>query len=351
MKIETLQNLLNEDELFLICDIVSRKYLTDFHSSDGFLLIDKNSSVFLVDARYFEDAQKKVKYCECVLFNSFDDVRKQIGGNIKNIIFGKNCVTLAQFEKFKKLFEGKNVISDERLDKILEDMRSRKNSDEINCLKKAQKITEDAFIDTIKFIRSGMSELEIAAFLEYRMRIHGSQGISFDTIVVSGKSGSVPHGVPTYKKVENGDFVTMDFGATFNSYHSDMTRTVVVGKASERQKDIYNIVLEAQNEAIKTIKSGMICSKVDNTARDVIKKAGFGDYFCHSTGHGVGLKIHEYPSVSQKSNSVLKTGNVITIEPGIYIPNEFGVRIEDFGVVTEDGFDNFTSAPKNLIEL
>ena len=350
MKISKLQSILKDGEAFFVSGEVSRKYLTNYSSSDGYLLIKMDSSCFFVDARYFEDAQKKITNCNVELFEGFECIKHHMYG-VKNIIVESDCVTLRQFEKYKEIFSPVSVSFGNKLDGELEKMRAIKSKDEIASLKTAQRIAEIAFDETLHFIKAGVSENAVAAFIEYSMRKNGSEKQSFDTIVRSGKGGSVPHGVPSEKKIETGDFVTMDFGAVFNGYHSDMTRTVVVGKASQKQKNAYNAVLEAQTEAIKTIKAGIICSDVDKAARDLLEKKGFGKYFCHSTGHGVGLEIHETPPVSQKSGYILKSGNVITVEPGVYIPGEFGVRIEDFGLVSESGFDNFTKADKNLIEI
>lgn len=350
MRISKLQALLKDDEAFFISGEVSRKYLTSFSSSDGYLLIKKDSSHFFIDSRYFEDAQKKVENSEVELFDGFEGIKRHLNG-VKNIIVESRYVTLRQFEKFKEIFAPIELSFGVELDNELERMRAVKDSDEITSLKTAQRIAETAFYETLRFIKAGLSENAVAAFIEYSMRKNGSERQSFDTIVLSGKSGSVPHGVPSEKIIETGDFVTMDFGAVFGGYHSDMTRTVVIGKASERQKNIYHAVLQAQEKSIKSIKSSAKCSDIDNVARDHLHSKGFGEYFTHSLGHGVGLEIHESPSLSPKSESVLECGNVITVEPGVYIPGEVGVRIEDFGVVTESGFENFTKADKKLIEI
>ena len=193
-----------------------------------------------------------------------------------------------------------------------------------------------------------MTEKEVALALDFHMLRNGAEKVSFDTIVVSGKKTSQPHGVPTDKKIEFGDFVTMDFGAVVNGYHSDMTRTVAIGEASDMMAEIYGIVLEAQQAAIEKAAAGVAAKDVDFAARNVIEEAGYGKYFGHSTGHGVGVEIHEEPTVSPKSDYTLREGNIITAEPGIYIPEKFGVRIEDMLLITEDGCENLTSTPKEL---
>ncbi len=183
------------------------------------------------------------------------------------------------------------------------------------------------------------------------MLSHGADGLSFETIAISGKNTSKPHGVPSDKKIEKGVFVTMDFGAVVEGYHSDMTRTVAVGFVSEEQRTVYNTVLEAQAKAQLAARSGELCKNVDRAAREVIEDAGYGEYFNHSTGHGVGVEIHEFPNLSPVCEKTLKAGNVVTDEPGIYIPEKFGVRIEDMLLITESGCENLTRAPKELIIL
>ena len=180
---------------------------------------------------------------------------------------------------------------------------------------------------------------------------NGAQAVSFETIAVSGKNSSMPHGVPSDKKIEKGDFITMDFGAVVDGYHSDMTRTVAVGSVSSKQAEVYETVLRAQNNCLEMLKAGVSCKNADASARDVIKNAGYGEFFGHGTGHGVGIEIHESPNLSPYSKATLETGNVVTVEPGIYIPDEFGVRIEDMVLITEDGFVNLTSCEKELIIL
>ena len=196
-----------------------------------------------------------------------------------------------------------------------------------------------------------MSERELSARLEFYMKRKGAEAVSFDLITITGKKTSLPHGVPSGDRVEEGDFFTCDFGAVYEGYHSDTTRTVAVGYATDEMRGIYEIVLRAQLAALEKIKPGTKCSEVDKTARDIITEAGYGKYFGHSTGHGVGLDIHELPFVSSKSDTLLLNGMVITDEPGIYLPGKFGVRIEDMLCVTENGYHNFVNLPKELIIL
>ena len=203
----------------------------------------------------------------------------------------------------------------------------------------------------MKFIKVGVTEKEIALELDFYMLSHGAEAVSFETIAVSGKNSSMPHGVPTDKKIENGDFITMDFGAVYNGYHSDMTRTVIVGEPTEKQKEVYETVLKAQTEALAVLKAGVSGVDADKAARDIIDAKGYKENFGHGTGHGVGIEIHESPNLSPYSKAILETGNIVTVEPGIYIPDEFGVRIEDMALITEDGYINLTSCEKELIIL
>lgn len=352
MKTEKLSSVLRVGDCFLIADEVNRLYLTSFHSSDGFLCVTNKNACFFADSRYFEDAQREITEVEVRLYDSFDRVTEYMKENgIKNVFISKERTAIAEFERYKMLLKDCSVIPDAGIDKILNEMRAVKDKDEKSKIIKAQRIAEKAFSEVLGFIKVGVSESEIAAFLEYSMRRHAGQGTSFETIALCGKSTSVPHGVPGERKIENGDFITMDFGAVYKGYRSDMTRTVAVGKISEEKKKVYETVLRAQESAIAVIKDGLSCAEGDRAAREVIEKAGYGKYFGHSTGHGVGVEIHEKPNLSPRSDMTLKSGNVVTVEPGIYIPGEFGVRIEDFGMVTKDGFENFTKAPKELIVL
>ena len=232
--------------------------------------------------------------------------------------------------------------------------REVKTEDEIAKLARAEQIGDEAFTEIVKFIhenwKDGLTEQRVALQLEYEMRLRGAEGTSFDTIAASGSNSSLPHAMPQPKLLTEGDFLTMDFGCMYQGYCSDMTRTIHIGEVVEsEQKKVYDTVLQAQLAALSVVKPGMVCSDVDKCARDIIADAGYGDYFGHGLGHSVGLFIHEEPRFSMKCDAVLKPGVVITVEPGIYLPGRFGVRIEDMIVVTEDGYQNLASSPKELI--
>lgn len=230
-------------------------------------------------------------------------------------------------------------------------LRRIKSEEELTYLARAEEIGDIAFEKILKIIKPGMTELEVAAELEYLMKKEGAETTSFSTIIASGLNSSMPHAIPGNKKLEVGDFVTMDFGCKVEGYCSDMTRTIVLGKASEKQKEIYNVVLKAQLASLEAIKAGVTGQSVDKVARDIITEAGYGDCFGHGLGHSVGLFIHEGPRLSVADETVLQAGMTETVEPGIYVPGFGGVRIEDMVVVTEDGYRNLAHSPKELIEI
>lgn len=331
----------------LIVSPESRRYFTGFNASDGFLFITKSGSVFLTDSRYIEAAKNKIICCEVEeQKGKLMDYAKRF--SCKVLAVEADRLTVTQLKNLRKALHGIKLTT-VSTDKIIDSFRAVKNEAEIENICKAQRIAEAAFDHILGFIKVGVTEKEVALELDHYMLSHGADGLSFETIAISGANTSKPHGVPTDKKIEHGDFVTMDYGAVVNGYHSDMTRTVAVGAASDEQKKIYKIVFEAQLAVLRVLKNGVKCSDADKAARDVITEAGYGEYFRHSTGHGVGIEIHEKPFVSPKSTAMLRSGNVVTDEPGIYIPGKFGVRIEDMALITENGCKNLTKAPKELI--
>lgn len=331
----------------LIVSPENRRYFTGFDASDGFLFITKSGSVFLTDSRYIEAAKDKIICCEVEeQKGKLMDYAKRF--NCKVLAVEADRLTVTQLKNLRKALHGIKLTT-VGTDKIIDSFRAVKNEAEIENICKAQRIAEAAFDHILGFIKVGVTEKEVALELDHYMLSHGADSLSFETIAISGANTSKPHGVPTDKKIEHGDFVTMDYGAVVNGYHSDMTRTVAVGAASDEQKKIYKIVFEAQLAVLRVLKNGVKCSDADKAARDVITEAGYGEYFRHSAGHGVGIEIHEKPFISPKSTATLRSGNVVTDEPGIYIPGKFGVRIEDMALITENGCKNLTKAPKALI--
>lgn len=352
-RIEFLQSNLKEGEAALISSDADRLYYTGFHSSAGYVAVTRERAVFFIDFRYFEKAKQTVDSCEVILLKNFS---QQLGEffssqRIKTVYLETDTVSLSAFSSLKKRLTDYDFSSDDKLQSLIRKQRSIKSDEEISLIKKAQKMTDETFSYIIEYISAGRTEREIMLDMEFFMRRLGSEGVSFDFIVVSGKNSSMPHGVPTDKKIEKGDFVTMDFGAVCGGYRSDMTRTVAVGEMSDRQKEVYSIVLKAQKAAIDFIKPGVICRDVDRTARDIIAAEGYGDCFGHGLGHSVGIEIHENPACNTVCETVMEKGMIMTVEPGIYIENEFGVRIEDMVVVTEKGCENITESKKELIAL
>ncbi len=335
----------------IITEMVARRYLVDFETGDaGTLVITADDAYFIIDGRYIEAAETAVKSAKVVLQDKLYEQILELLGGAKNIAV-QSEMTCRRLDAMRQKFDGVTITPCEEIDKALELMRSVKTQAEVDNIVAAQRIAEKAFDHILGFIKEGVSDLEIAAELEYYMRKNGAEGLSFETIAVSGEMSSMPHGVPTARKVRSGDFITMDYGALIAGCHSDMTRTVALGYATDKMKEVYNTVLAAQNASLAALKAGIDCKAGDKAARDVITAAGYGDYFTHSTGHSVGYEIHEWPNLSSLSPDKLSAGNVVTVEPGIYLPGEFGVRIEDMAFITEDGCINLTNAKKDLIIL
>lgn len=343
----------SKKDCVIITSPENRRYFTSFNSSDGFLVITGDETIFFTDSRYIEAAQNQVVVCKSVLLKRVSETIAPYlkEKNIENIYLETERLTVAELNSLKKVFDFCKVEAKEEVDEIINKLRSVKTEKEIEYIKKAQQIAEDAFKHILKFIKVGVTEKEIALELDFYMLKNGAEAVSFETIAVSGKNSSMPHGVPTDKKIENGDFITMDFGAVYNGYHSDMTRTVIVGEPTEKQKEVYETVLKAQTEALAVLKNGITGVEADKAARDIIDAKGYKENFGHGTGHGVGIEIHESPNLSPYSKAILETGNIVTVEPGIYIPDEFGVRIEDMALITENGYINLTNCEKELIIL
>ena len=342
------------DTAALITSEENIKYYTGFSSSNGWLIVDGSSAAFFTDSRYIEAAQSEIKTVDEVLeTKGFDPTivpfikEKKLSG----IYLEQSRLTLDKLERFRKSLPDVGFDVSSSLDDEINSQRSVKGENEIELIVKAQRIAEKGFDHILGFIRPGLSEKDIQLELDYFMLRNGADALSFETIAVAGANGSKPHGVPGDYIVKNGDFLTLDFGAVVGGYHSDMTRTVAVGRGSEKMKNVYSIVLEAQLAGIEAIKAGAVCRDVDKAARDVIEKAGFGAFFGHGFGHGVGIEIHEHPFEGTTSDEILRAGNVVTAEPGIYLPGQFGVRIEDMLLVTENANKNLTESKKELIIL
>lgn len=352
-RIKELRKVLEDNTAFVVTSDENRFYLSGFHSSAGCVVITKNTATLLIDFRYYQKASAEVSHLNVKLCTKlYDDIKEILKAeNIKNVQIESASVTLERFAQIKKALTDFNISEEPILSEKLCKLRQIKTPQEIELIKKAQKITDNAFSYILNHIKTGKTEREIALELEFFMRKQGSEGVAFETIAVSGKNSSLPHGVPTDKPLCDGDFLTLDFGAVFGGYRSDMTRTVALGFVTDKQRQIYDIVLKAQSETLSAIKPSKPCCEIDKVARDIISDSGYGEYFGHGLGHSVGIEIHESPACNTRDATPLKKGMIMTVEPGIYLPNKFGVRIEDMVVVTEDGIENLTKSPKGLIIL
>ncbi len=332
----------------------NRRYFTEFPSDAGALLITLEEAYLLQDFRYEEAAGYSAKNCTVVGFKNFMEKLLELleQGGVKQVYLEINKLSVAEARKFEKAFneKGIEVVLDETLDNAIKDQRMIKSPEEVKKIEASQAITDAAFEHILPFIKEGVTERELALEIEFFMRKNGADGVAFDLIVAAGKSGSQCHAVPSQNTVQKGDFITMDTGALLDGYHSDMTRTVALGKVSDEQRRVYETVLEAQLAVINAVKPGMVCKDVDKIARDIIEK-DYPGAFGHGLGHGVGFEIHEWPAFSSKDETVCQEGMVITDEPGVYLPAQYGVRIEDMLLITADGCRSLTKSPKELIEL
>jgi Xaa-Pro aminopeptidase len=336
-------------ESMLVLRPENRRYLSGFTGSAGSLLVTHDEAVFFTDFRYAEQAAEQSPHCRIIVYK---DVLKEIKAvleekGIREVGFEQDFVPYAQYLAFAETFEGVTL---KAVSGLVEELRAVKDESELAIMRQAAKIADAAFSHILGVLRPGLTEREVALELEFFMRKQGAKSSAFDIIVASGKRSSLPHGVATDKKLEAGDFVKMDFGAYYQGYCSDLTRTVVLGQPSEKQREIYNIVLEAQMHAVANIRPGMTGKEADALARDIIAAKGYGEFFGHTLGHGLGLVVHEAPSLAGRNEKgILKPGMVVTVEPGIYLPNWGGVRIEDDIVLTETGNEVLTHSTKELL--
>ncbi len=348
--IKRLGGILEKSDGVLLTSPYNMRYFSGFTGGEGAVLITKNNKFLFTDSRYIEQADKETSG---FVLTETNDWIKSVGEivaqeSLEKLVFEDDVVSAGQYKKLAEATKNCELIfcSGE-----VNSLRMIKTPDELEKIRQAEELGCKAFEHILGFIKPGVREKDIALEIEYFMRKHGAEKTSFDTIAISGARTSLPHGVPTDKKIEKGDFVTLDFGCVLDGYCSDMTRTVVVGKATEKQKKIYNTVKIAQQMALDFIRSGVKGCEADKVARDYIASKGYGEYFRHSLGHGVGLLVHEFPNLSPRYEIVLLPRMVVSCEPGIYIPDFGGVRIEDLVCVTEDGCQNLSPVTKELIEL
>ena len=354
-RVEKLLGLLEERGLqaLFVTGPENRLYLSGFSGSSGALFITGEALYLIVDFRYAVQAGMECPHLtvvELAAGKSPADVLAELAEKhrLKNIGCEGDHLTLNQFESLKKKLPGTELIATGGL---VEGLRMVKEEAEIRLIEEAVRLAELSFKEVLPAVKPGISERELAVELEYKMRRHGAEGAAFKVIVASGYRSALPHGVASDKRVQAGDLVTFDFGAVYRGYCSDITRTVAVGRPDERQREIYSIVLKAQQKALDGIRAGVKASEVDALARGVIEAAGYGQCFGHSTGHGVGLCVHERPRLACGEDTILTGGMVVTVEPGIYLPGWGGVRIEDTVLVTEKGCRVLSSLPKEEMPL
>jgi Xaa-Pro aminopeptidase len=336
----------------LISNGNNMRYISGFAGATGYVYISDKRHAVITDFRYTIQAEMEAEGYEVITIGNggYEEAINDIlrSDRVDRLGFEAEEMLFANYHRLKEKLDVKEMVP---LGHEITRLRRIKTPKELEFIKKAEAIGDQVFTEILSFIKPGMTELEIAARIEYLLKVNGAEGISFNAIVASGINSSMPHAVPSHKKIEVGDFLTMDFGCIYEGYCSDMTRTVVIGKASDKQKEVYDTVLKAQLAAIDFLKAGYKGKEVDKVARDIIYQAGYEGCFGHGLGHSVGLHIHENPRLSPLEEEEILAGMTETVEPGIYIKGFGGVRIEDLVVVTEDGIENFTQSDKKLIEL
>ena len=352
--IEKYQSLLETGEVdaLLLTSVYNRLYAAQYRVAEGVAVVTREGAHYFTDSRYIEAAEKNLKGFTVRMTHpgssEIERINEVIGEHtIKKLGFEENDMTYGDYLRYNEALHAVLVPMQAKIDAF----RATKEPWEIELMRKAQAITDQTFSELCKIIQAGMTEKELEAELLYRLYKHGAEGPSFDPIVVSGPNTSLPHGVPGERKLEFGDFITMDFGCIYGGYCSDMTRTVALGFVSEEMDKVYKTVLKAQLAGIAATKAGVAGRDIDGTARKVIADAGYGDYFGHGYGHSLGILIHEAPNANTRNDQPMPAGAVVSAEPGIYLPGKFGVRIEDVTVITETGCEVLTKSPKNLIIL
>lgn len=334
-------------DAFLVMQPENRYYLSGFTGSAGALVVGRVGFYFLADFRYAAQASSQcpgftvIRYKDSLAGALAESLPRW---GVSRLGCEGDYLSYRQVELLKEKLEGVELLP---LCGVVEELRQVKDAGELEAISQAAALAERAFWHILDYLKPGLTEWEVAVELEAFLRRHGAEKIGFETIVASGPRGALPHGTSTRRVICRGDLVTIDFGCRYRGYHSDLTRTVAVGAPDPRQEEIYRLVLEAQRAAIGAVRGGAKACEVDRAAREVIEAAGYGENFGHSTGHGVGLAVHEEPTVSAKNEKLLLPGMVITIEPGVYIPGWGGVRIEDMVLVEEGGCRVLTGIPKD----
>ncbi|WP_210618858.1 M24 family metallopeptidase [Mammaliicoccus lentus] len=351
MKFTNLRKVMEQKGLdaIVVLSPYNRRYLSGFTGTSGSLLITQDTKQLITDFRYIQQANSQAEGFEIInqngpMINKINELIQR--GNYKNVGVEADLITYNEYQALNT-----DEVQLSSIEGVIETIRMIKDDFEIKQIQKAADIVDETYEHILKWVKPGMTENEVNNEMEMFMRSKGATCSSFDTIVASGHRGALPHGVASNKVIEEGDMITLDFGALYEGYVSDITRTFAVGEPKEEMKKIYNIVLESQLAALEQIKPGMTGKEADSIARDIISSYGYGEQFGHSLGHGIGLEVHEGPALSQKSDIVLEENMCITLEPGIYVEGLGGVRIEDDVLVTKNGLQRFTKSTKDLIIL
>jgi Xaa-Pro aminopeptidase len=352
-KLKQLRNALAEQgvDALITENRENRRYISGFTGSTGWVIVTADAAVLVTDFRYIDQAS-----AEAPLFTIVNNERKPVEAiagqlkslGVKRLAFEKNHISVGVYEAWKEAFAGVELVPTSGL---IEELRMYKDEAEMKIIREAVRIADAAFTHILSYIRPGVRELDVAMELEFFMRREGASASAFDIIVASGVRGALPHGRASEKVIQAGEMVTLDFGAHYQGYNSDITRTVSVGEPDPKMKEIYDIVLQAQLNGVKHIRPGLTGKEADALTRDIIAAAGYGPAYGHSTGHGLGLEVHELPNLSAASSVVLKPGMLVTVEPGIYLSDLGGVRIEDDVWITETGCEILTQSTKELLIL
>ena len=334
----------------LLTSRYSRYYAAEFDIAEGIAIVTAKGCRYFTDTRYIESAENGIQGFEVLVVDRENSFKKRINDaitdfGVKVLGFEEEYLTVAELRKFEKDLNVKLVAKNAEI----HGFRAKKEPWELDLMRKAQSITDKAFSEVLGRVKVGMTEKELQAELIYCLLKNGADGMSFDPIVVSGPNTSMPHGVAGDRKIQEGDFITLDFGAMYKGYCSDMTRTFAVGYATDEMVKVYETVLRAQLAGIAATKAGVTGKDVDGAARKVIDDAGYGKYFGHGYGHCLGMEVHESPSLSPRDEHTMEENMVASAEPGIYLPGKFGVRIEDVVIFKESGCENITNSPKKLI--
>ena len=350
-RISRLLNVLNEKELdaYLVTSMPGVRYLTGFSGSNAVCIVTGNRVNFLTDPRYALQSKTEVRGARRLIARGglFEEAAKRrLLHRSKRVGFESNNVTYAQYRSLKRLFPSVSFVPTAD---TIDSLAVVKDRDEVHRIRKAVEVSDKVFSKVVGILKPGITELDLAAEISYLHKKNGAERDAFETIVASGVRGSLPHARATAKRIQRGEMVTFDFGCSVDGYNSDITRTVAVGNIPRRMRDMYRVVLEAQLEAIASARSGMWARDLDAVARKRIAASGYGKFFIHSLGHGLGLQVHEKPRISALSKERLVAGNVITIEPGVYVPDVGGVRIEDDVLLTRNGCEVLSKSPKELL--